>query len=192
MKTFFFFWSSPPNLRAKSIPKEDNKRFGAKYSPDCRGIPKAHGLGCVNVPPKVFLPPPRNPLRWLQACYCTVPFAVHKLYYGLQPDSQQIIFIYFTKCSHFEEISRKTVFAICKFSAIYQIVIIAFLLKRCCSKSASLKSVLSVQIGKLLATLSIQFWFRKYRTTYDKTRLHICELRQNVKGNLVCSTKITS
>ena len=32
---FLFFWSSPPNLMAKFIPKEDNIRFGAKYSPDC-------------------------------------------------------------------------------------------------------------------------------------------------------------
>ena len=32
----------------------------------------------------------------------------------------------------------------------------------------------------LLATLFVQFWFRKNRTTYDKTRLHICEQRQYV------------
>ena len=52
----------------------------------------------------------------------------------------------FTKCKHFEEISRKTIFAICKFLAIYRTVIIAFSIKRCCSKSALLKLVLSVQI----------------------------------------------
>ena len=54
---FYFFWSSPPNLRAKSIPKEDNIVFGAKYSPDCCRIANASGLGCVSVPPKVFVPP---------------------------------------------------------------------------------------------------------------------------------------
>ena len=136
------------------------------------------GLGCVSVPPRVFCfppPPPRNPLLWLRACYCTVLLAVHELYCGLRPDSQQIIFSYFTECKDYEEISRKTVLAICKFLVIYRTVIIAFSLKRCCSKS-----VLSVQIGALLATLFVQFWFRKNRTTYDKTRLHICELRQNV------------
>ena len=30
--------------------------FRAKYSPDCIGIRKASGLGCVSVPPNVFLP----------------------------------------------------------------------------------------------------------------------------------------
>ena len=146
MKTFFyFFWSSPPNLRAKSIPKEYNIGLGAKYSPDCCSIPNSSGLGCVNVPPKVFAPlPPRNTLLWLRACYCTVLLAVHELHCGLRPDSQ-----------HFEEISPRTVFAICKFLAIYRTVIIAFLLKRYWSKSALLKSVLLVQIDPLLATLFV-------------------------------------
>ena len=44
----------------------------------------------------------------------------------------------------------ETVFAICKFLAIYRTVIIAFSLKRYCSKLALLKSVLSVQIDPLL------------------------------------------
>ena len=35
-------------------------------------------------------------------------------------------------------------------------------------------------IGPLLATLFVQFWFRKNNTTYVKTRQYICELRQNV------------
>ena len=132
-------------------------------------------------PPKSFLPPhPQNPLLWLRACYCTVLLAVHELYSTLVCDQIVNKSSSFTKCLHFEEISRKTVFAIYKFLAIYRTVIIAFSLKRCCSKSALLKSVLSVQIGPLLATLFVQFWFRKNRTTYDKTRLHICELRQNV------------
>ena len=157
MKTFFYFlfWSSPPNLRAKSIPKEDNIGFGAKYSPDCCGIPKASGLGCVSVLQKVFLPPPsRNSLLWRRACCCTV-LAVHKLYCGLRPHSH--------------------------LSYAAETAIIAFSLKRCCSKSTLLKSVLSVQIGRLLATLFAQFWFRKNWTSYDKIRQHICELRQNVK-----------
>ena len=53
---------------------------------------------------------------------------------GLWPDSQQIICL--TKCQHFLGISRKTVFATCKFTAIYQSVTIAFSLKRYRSKSA--------------------------------------------------------
>ena len=44
----------------------------------------------------------------------------------------------------------ETVFAICKFLAIYRTVIIAFSLKRYCSILALLKSVLSVQIDPLL------------------------------------------
>ena len=62
MKTFFLFvWSSPPNLRAKSIPKKDNTGFGAKYSPDRCRIPNSSGLGCVSVPsPKFLCPPPPN------------------------------------------------------------------------------------------------------------------------------------
>ena len=55
MKTFFF-WSSFPNLREKSAPKEDNIEFGAKYSPDCCRISNAYGLGCVSAHSKIFAP----------------------------------------------------------------------------------------------------------------------------------------
>ena len=44
---------------------------------------------------------------------------------------------------------------ICKFLAIYRTIINAFSLMRCSSKSALLKSVLSVQIGLLLATIGV-------------------------------------
>ena len=44
----------------------------------------------------------------------TVQLAVHELYCGLRPDSQQIICP--TKCQHFWKISQKTVFAICYLS----------------------------------------------------------------------------
>ena len=58
MKTFFsFFQSSPPSLRAKSIPKKDNIGFGAKYSPDLCRIPNSSDLGCVSVPPPSFCAP---------------------------------------------------------------------------------------------------------------------------------------
>ena len=58
MKTLFFiFWSSPPNLRAKSIPKKDNTGFGAKYLPDRCRIPNSSGFGCVSIPPPKFLCP---------------------------------------------------------------------------------------------------------------------------------------
>ena len=61
MKIFFvFFWSSSPNLRAKSIPKKNNKGFGAKYSPDRCRIPNLSGLGCLSVPPPKFLCPPQT------------------------------------------------------------------------------------------------------------------------------------
>ena len=144
MKIFFYFFSLHlQNLRAKSIPKKVNTGFGAKYSTDRCHIPNSSGFGCVSVPPPKFFPPPPN-------TYCTVLFAVHNLYCGLLPDSQRIIFICCTKCLHFEEISRKTVFEICTFLAIYRTLIIAFSLKRYCSKSAVLKSVLSVQIDPLL------------------------------------------
>ena len=54
--TTLFLWSLPPNLRTKSVLKEDNLGFGAKYSPDGFRIPNASGPGCVNVSRKVFLP----------------------------------------------------------------------------------------------------------------------------------------
>ena len=60
---FYFFWFSPPNLRAKSILKEDNIGFRAKSSQDCSRIPNAFGFGCVSVPQKVFVPPPNTLLR---------------------------------------------------------------------------------------------------------------------------------
>ena len=81
MKTFFF-WSSPPNLRAKSTPKKDNTGFGAKYSPDRCRIPNLYGLGCVSAPPPKFLCPlpqtrysgsvPRTALFYSQCTIYTV------------------------------------------------------------------------------------------------------------------------
>ena len=78
---FFIFLSSPPNLRAKSIPKKDNIGFGEKCSSDCSDISKAFGLGCVSVLPKIFCPPPETHysgsgpvtvLFYLQCTNCTV------------------------------------------------------------------------------------------------------------------------
>ena len=61
MKTFFlFFWSSPPNLRAKSMQKKDNIGFGAKYSPDRCRIPNSSGLGCATCPLLSFCAPPQT------------------------------------------------------------------------------------------------------------------------------------
>ena len=67
-------------MRAKSIPKEHSIGFGAKYLPDCCRIPNSSGLGCVSVPPKVFVPPetlysgagPATTLLYLQCTNCTV------------------------------------------------------------------------------------------------------------------------
>ena len=59
---FYFFWSSPPNLRAKSIPKEDNIGFEAKYSPDCCLISNASGFGCASVPQKFLCLPKHTTL----------------------------------------------------------------------------------------------------------------------------------
>ena len=83
-KDLFIFLSSPPNLRAKSIPKEYNIEFGAKYSPDCWGILKASGLGCVSIPPKVFLPPPPKPttLATDLLLYCSTCSARTILWYA--------------------------------------------------------------------------------------------------------------
>ena len=75
MKTFFyFFWSTPPNLRTKSVLKVDNIGFGANYSPVCCRISNTYG--CVSVrllkrTPKIFRAP-RNTLLWRRACYYIV------------------------------------------------------------------------------------------------------------------------
>ena len=62
MKTFFsFFWSSPLNLKVKSIQKKDNIGFGAKYSPDRFRIPNSSSLGCVSVPHPSFCATPFPP-----------------------------------------------------------------------------------------------------------------------------------
>ena len=121
-------------------------------------------------------PDPQNSLPianfWQRAWSATGPvatvlLAVHEQYCSLWPGSQQIICP--TKCQHFGEISRKTVYAICKFTASHRTVVIVFLLKRYCSKSVSL-----IHFGLLYqTTLIVEFWFRKTRTTYDKTRAYI-------------------
>ena len=42
-------------FEGKIYTKEDNIEFGAKYSPHCCRISNASRLGCVSVPPKVFV-----------------------------------------------------------------------------------------------------------------------------------------
>ena len=84
---------------------------------------------------------------------------------------------------------QKTVLAIYKFTAIYRTVIIAFLLKRYCSKSVLLKLVLSVQFARYQITLFVEFSFRKTKTTYDKTCLSTRATTKRHKGSIVCSTK---
>ena len=67
---FLFFWSSPTNLRTKSVLKEDNIGFGAKYLPDWCCIPNASGLGCVSIPSKVLCPPKHTILAPGLLLYC--------------------------------------------------------------------------------------------------------------------------
>ena len=112
MKTFFIFWSSPSNLRAKSVLKQNDMKFGAKYSPDCCRIPNASDPRCVCVPSKVFVPPETH---YSGAAPVTILFYLQCRNYT---DTQQIILFCPTKCQHFGKISRKTVFAIWKFSHI--------------------------------------------------------------------------
>ena len=145
MKTFYIFWSSPPKLWAKSVLKEDNIEFPQiffVFTPKIVGKIRTKGRQHW-IPPKVFVP--------LEA-HCSSAGPVKTLLYlqcASNTDSQQIILFCPTKCQHFVEILRKTLFAILKFIGIYRTVIITFLLKRYCSKSVLLKSALSLQIGSL-------------------------------------------
>ena len=138
--------------------EDDNIGFGAKYLPDCWGISKASGLSCVSVPPKVFCPaPPQKKTIHSESRHVTVLFYLRcknctKVCDQIANKSSLFVLL---NASILRKYRRKTVFAICKFLAIYRTVIIAFSLKRCCSKSALLKSVLSVQIGPLLATIGV-------------------------------------
>ena len=59
-----------------------------------------------------------------------------------------------------------------RFGSFWQFIEIAFLLKRYCSKWASLKLVLSVQIGRLLGHIIRSILVQKNKATYDKTRLY--------------------
>ena len=44
-------------------------------------------------------------------------------------------------------------------------------------------------LARYHTTLFVEFWFRKNRTTYDKTRLYQTTTKRH-KGSIVCSTKL--
>ena len=44
-------------------------------------------------------------------------------------------------------------------------------------------------LARYQTTLFVEFWFRKNRTTYDKTRLYLTTTTRH-KGSIVCSTKL--
>ena len=97
MKIFFlFFWFLSPNLRAKSVLKENIRIWSKIFTTlrPCR-ILNASGPGWVSVPPKVFVAPETH---YSGAGSVTILFYLQCANYT---ESRQIILFCPTKCQHF-------------------------------------------------------------------------------------------